>query len=82
MSKVMIVAHHQRADAATLAADAATWLTDHDHVPFMPAEDAKVLHLDHLALDIADPDLVLSLGGDLSIIFRTIPAVLSTRGAC
>ena len=64
MTKVMIVAHHQRADAASLAADAAAWLTEHGHVPFMPAEDANVLRLDHLALEVADPELVLSLGGD------------------
>lgn len=66
MIRVMIVAHHRRAEARELADATAGWLRDRGHECWMPTEDAEQFGLHHLAAD-GDPagaDLVLSLGGD------------------
>lgn len=66
MIRVMIVAHHEREAAWELADTAAAWLRARGHECWMPAAEAEQLGLHHLAAD-ADPagtDLVLSLGGD------------------
>jgi NAD+ kinase len=64
--RAVIIAHHERAEAAALALDAAKWLADHGFGVWMPPDDAAALDLD----DLADPrspgeaDLAISLGGD------------------
>jgi NAD+ kinase len=66
MLRVLLVAHHQRAEAAGLALAAADWLHQRGHVAFMAAEDADALSLEPLRSDTAPSaaDLVVSLGGD------------------
>ena len=66
MSRVLLVAHHDRAEAAALAKTAADWLVNHGHQVWMPPEDANALGLGHLAdpTPAADADLLISLGGD------------------
>jgi NAD+ kinase len=64
--RVLLVAHRQRADASSLALAAADWLEQRGHVAFMVPEDAEALALPQLRRDL-DPtsaDLVISLGGD------------------
>lgn len=66
MKQVLLVAHHQRTEAAALARSAASWLRHHGHEPWMTRNDADALDLSDLAGE-GDPrgvDLVLSLGGD------------------
>ena len=66
MIRVIIVAHHDRPEARQLANDAARWLRDRGHECWMPSDEAERFDLPHLAGD-GDPagaDLVLSLGGD------------------
>jgi NAD+ kinase len=66
VTNVMILAHHDRAAATELAGDLATWLSERGHVAWIPVEDAEQIGLGHLgaAGPAADADLVLSLGGD------------------
>ena len=66
VTKVVIVAHHERAVAAALARQAANWLADRGHEVWMPAADAVALDLHDLAAErrADDADLALSLGGD------------------
>ena len=66
MSAVMIVAHHERAEAAALAELAASWLAERGHQAWMPPEDASALGTPALAAERSPStaDLVLSLGGD------------------
>ena len=63
---VLLVAHHQRADAAGLALAAAEWLTSRGHVTFMTPVDADALGLDRLRSDTepSSADLLVTLGGD------------------
>lgn len=62
----MVVAHHERREARELAATAAAWLSERGHECWMPSDDAHRFGLDDLAADRdpAEADLVLSLGGD------------------
>lgn len=64
--RVLLVAHHQRAEAAVLASGAAAWLHERGHTAWMMPGDAAALSLGHLggpgSPDTAD--LVVSLGGD------------------
>ncbi|MEP7115448.1 MAG: NAD(+)/NADH kinase [Ilumatobacteraceae bacterium] len=66
MTDVLLVAHHDRVEAAALARLAATWLVEHGHTAWMTPEDAEPLEL----LDLVSerrPDsagLALCLGGD------------------
>ena len=66
MSRVLVVAHHERTEAAALAQMAITWLTERDHHAWLTPADALALGLTALQAD--DPpesaDLLLSLGGD------------------
>ncbi|MGD9702633.1 MAG: NAD(+)/NADH kinase [Acidimicrobiia bacterium] len=66
MTAVMIVAHHERTEAAALALAASTWLRERGHEAWMPPEDAAALALDSLAAERAPAEagLALSLGGD------------------
>ena len=49
MSSAVIVAHHQRVEAAALAVTAATWLRQRGFAVWMPPADASALSLDALA---------------------------------
>jgi NAD+ kinase len=66
MVSVLLVAHHERAAAAALATEAALWLRDHGHECWMLPHDATALALHDVCADRdpAEADLVLSLGGD------------------
>lgn len=66
MTRVVIMAHHERLDARALADSTASWLRDRDHEAWMLPDDASTSALDHLASDrpAGDADLVLCLGGD------------------
>ncbi len=63
---IALVAHHERASARELAIEAAQWCASRGVEVWMPAVDAGAIDLGHLADDrpIAESDLVLSLGGD------------------
>lgn len=66
MNQVLLVAHHQRTEAAALARAAASWLRQRGDEPWMTPEDAAALDLQDLAAE-RDPrqaQLALSLGGD------------------
>ncbi|MCB1002313.1 MAG: NAD(+)/NADH kinase [Acidimicrobiales bacterium] len=66
MSRVLIVPHQQRTEAATLARAASSWLRQRGHQPWLTPQDADAIDLPDLAAD-TDPtaaELVLSLGGD------------------
>ena len=66
MTSIAVVAHHERSAARALAEQAAAWCTDHGVVFWMPVGDAEALDLGECASvrPIAEADLVLSLGGD------------------
>lgn len=70
MSRVLIIAHHERAEAAGLAVGAVEWLRAHGHEACIEPGDAEALDLASLAppsgamFAPASVDLVLSLGGD------------------
>jgi NAD+ kinase len=66
MTSVAVVAHHERSTARALAEQAAAWCTEHDVTFWMPLEDADALDLGECASvrPISEADLVLSLGGD------------------
>ncbi|MCB0980959.1 MAG: NAD(+)/NADH kinase [Acidimicrobiaceae bacterium] len=76
MSTVLLVAHHERVEAAALARTATEWLAAHGHSAFMCAEDAAALHLPAMATGQApgDADLAVSLGGDGTML-RTVKLV-------
>lgn len=64
--RVVIVAHHERADARLLAGSTAAWLRERGHEAWMPGDDARELGVPDIAADTApaEADLVVSLGGD------------------
>ena len=66
MTAVAIFVHHLRRDALQVAERAARWLADRGHEAWVPVADANELGLGSLGSDrrFADADLVLSLGGD------------------
>ncbi len=66
MTRVLIVAHQQRTEAAALAHLAVQWLRDHGHHAWLGAADAEALLLTEFAADDApaSADLAISLGGD------------------
>jgi NAD+ kinase len=69
----MIVAHHERPEAARLAQRAAAWFQEHHVEVWMPIQDAKAVGLDELAADRppSGASLVVSLGGDGTML-RTV----------
>jgi NAD+ kinase len=75
---VGLVLHHQRAEAATVARDAAAWLAERGHTVELPEPDAALAGME----DRGSPDdwfgqgldLVVSLGGDGTIL-RTVNLV-------
>lgn len=66
MTRVLLVAHHRRAEAAALARSAADWLAERGHHAWMLPDDASAVGLDDLAAsdDPATAELLVSLGGD------------------
>ena len=73
MSSVLLVAHHERPEAAELARSTSEWLRAHGHDPYVSDDDAGPLDLQHLA-DERSPetaDLAISLGGDGTML-RTV----------
>ena len=73
MTDVLLVAHHERVEAAALARQAATWLTEHGHSAWMTPEDAEPLELLDLVSERKPESagLALSLGGDGTML-RTV----------
>ena len=76
MSAVLLVAHHDRAEAGALARIAAAWLHARGHDVWMLADDAVPLGLDELVADRASSsaDLAVSLGGDGTML-RTVKLI-------
>ena len=76
MSVVMLVAHHERPEAAALAAQAERWLRDRGHAAVLPQADAEALGLPALAAPegATTPVLAISLGGDGTML-RTVELV-------
>lgn len=66
MSSVLLVAHHERSDAAALARTAAAWLRDHGHHVWLHHDDAQALQLPDLAGTDhpTTADLAVCIGGD------------------
>jgi NAD+ kinase len=66
MTDVLLVAHHDRMEAAALARLAAAWLAEHGHSAWMTPEDAAPLELTELVQERSPQSagLALSLGGD------------------
>lgn len=66
MSRVLVVAHHERTEAAALAQMAIDWLRTRGHHAWLTSPDAHALELTDLHCDDAptSADLLLSLGGD------------------
>ena len=80
MSKgALIVAHHERAEAAALARVAAGWLRERGWTAWMPPADAAAAGLPELSArrPPGDADLALSLGGDGTML-RTVELVSAT----
>ena len=65
MTDVLLVAHHDRPEAAALTQSAATWLSDRGHRPWITAADAEALGLPELLFQRppATAGLAISLGG-------------------
>lgn len=73
MTSVLLVAHHERRDAAVTARAAADWLAAHGHTAWMTRDDAAAVGLEELG-DDAEPgsaDLALCIGGDGTML-RTV----------
>ena len=70
---VLLVAHHERHDAAVLARAAAEWLTGHGHDVWMTRDDAAAVGMDDYGADHApgDADLAVCIGGDGTML-RTV----------
>jgi NAD+ kinase len=73
MTDVLLVAHHERVEAAALARLAATWLKTHGHSAWMTPDDAEPLELLDLVSERKPESagLALSLGGDGTML-RTV----------
>jgi NAD+ kinase len=73
MTDVLLVAHHDRLEAAALARLAATWLSNHGHSAWMTPEDAEPLELLDLVSERKQETagLALSIGGDGTML-RTV----------
>ena len=65
MTAAVIVAHHERGEAAALAVSAPRWLQERNIDVWMPHADAAALDLDELGDDrpASEADLAISLGG-------------------
>lgn len=78
MTAIGLVLHHERAQAAELARDAAEWLLAAGHEVRLPRPDADIAGLSSLGCDERDLapglDLAVSLGGDGTML-RTVDLV-------
>ncbi len=70
MTNVVIVAHHERAEVASLALEVCRWLGARGHKAWLLPDDAEALGLADLASDTdpATADLAVSLGGDGTVL--------------
>ena len=77
-SRVGLVRHHQREEAAALTREVASWLTAAGHEVVLPEPDARLAGLESTGVPedwFGDGlDLVVSLGGDGTML-RTISLV-------
>jgi NAD+ kinase len=76
VTSAVIVAHHERGEAAALARGASRWLRERGFAVWMPTGDAAALDIDELG-DDRDPgeaELAISLGGDGTML-RTVEMV-------
>lgn len=73
MSAVAIIAHHERPESGELIRLAVKWLDERGHVAWVHADDAAPLGLVDVGADrdLGTADLVLSLGGDGTML-RTV----------
>lgn len=73
MTDVLLVAHHDRLEAAALARSAAGWLAERGHRAWTTAEDGAALGLADLVVEHAptSADLAISIGGDGTML-RTV----------
>ena len=80
MPGAVIVAHHERADAGSLARSASEWLRGRGWHVWMVKEDAAALDLPELASDRppGEADLAISLGGDGTML-RTVDLLAGSR---
>lgn len=70
MTRVLLVAHHERREACDLLVEAAEWLETRGHEAWVMPDDAEALGLDSMVAEHtpAAADLVVSLGGDGTIL--------------
>lgn len=82
MSRVLIVAHHERPESRLLVEGARAWLRDRGHTVVMCAEDALALEqpefADTTAAALAGCDMCLTFGGDGTIL-RAVHIVAPER---
>jgi NAD+ kinase len=78
VSKVGLVLHHQRDEAAIVTREVAAWLAERDHEVELPEADAALAGLEDRGVPEdwfgQDLDLVVSLGGDGTML-RTVSLV-------
>ena len=70
MTNVFVIAHHTRTEVAPLIAEVDSWLTAAGHYLWMQPADAEAHGLTRLAneRDPADADVLISLGGDGTVL--------------
>lgn len=70
MTRVGIVAHHERPEARLLAHSATKWLSDRHHTAWVPSADARSSGLAELGADLplSEADLVVCIGGDGTVL--------------
>jgi NAD+ kinase len=66
MTRVAVVAHHERPDVVDLVEETMAWLAKHGHDGWLLADDGAELDLGHHADErpLADAEVVVCLGGD------------------
>jgi NAD+ kinase len=76
VTSAVIVAHHERGEAAALARGASHWLRERGFAVWMPTGDAAALDIDELGddRDPSEAELAISLGGDGTML-RTVEMV-------
>jgi len=70
MSAIFVVAHHSRGEIGPLLVDLEAWCHQYEHQLWMLPADAHARGVEHLASerDAMDADVVLSLGGDGTVL--------------
>ena len=61
MSRIVVIAHHGRADAWALASTTIKWLRDRGHLAWIPADEAAMCGLEDLAGEgaVAEADVLI-----------------------